>query len=417
MISKEDERPALKGVGPISQLVTMRGLASSGKLKDSDLEIISQGAIIMEADLIVDMGDFEEMRTKYESAEFHLINEPAVCLPGLIDVHTHICWGGSRAADYSARIAGKSYLDIARGGGGINVSVKGTRQASVEELRDGLVERAMRHLNEGVTSCEVKSGYGLNLESELKVLSLINDVDSAIPIDLIPTVLSAHIKPFDFKGSHRDYLQFVLDEILSEVKNQKLSKRVDIFIDEGAFNLEDGEFFLSSLKDSGFDITVHADQFTPGSSRLAVKYGAMSADHLESIGEDDLDLLAGSDTSAVALPGCSLGLGMNYPPARRLLDKGASLVISTDWNPGSAPMGDLLLQASLLSAAEKLSTAETFAAITSRAAKALNLHDRGILEPHMKADFILFSSDDYRNILYNQGKLKPSSIWKNGIKV
>ena len=275
----------------------------------------------------------------------------------------------------------------------------------------------MRHLAEGVTSCEVKSGYGLDKDSELKILSVINEVNDQIPIDLIPTVLSAHIKPFDFKGSHREYLEYVLKEILPDVKQHKLAQRVDIFIDEGAFSLEDGEFFLKKVKEMDFDITVHSDQFTPGSSRLAVKYGALSADHLESISEEDVNRLVQSETAAVALPGCSLGLGMNYAPARKLLDKGASLVISTDWNPGSAPMGDLLVQASLLSAAEKLSTAETFSAITFRAAKALNLSDRGKLIKGNKADFILFPTSDYRDILYNQGKLKPYSVWKNGKKV
>ena len=189
---------------------------------------------------------------------------------------------------------------------------------------------------------------------------------------------------------------------------------MDIFIDKGAFSLEDGEYFLKEAKELGFKLTVHSDQFTPGSSRLAVKYGALSADHLESIRDDDMELLAWSETAAVALPGCSAGLGMNYAPARKLLDKGASLVISTDWNPGSAPMGDLLLQASLLSAAEKLSTAETFSAITFRAAKALNLNDRGKLKEGQKADFILFPASDYREILYNQGKMKPFLVWKSG---
>ncbi len=408
---------ALKGAGPFSQILTMDGIAVSGTVKDSELNIIYDGAIVFDHDKIVEIGTFSFIKKKYPHILFTEIKEPSVCLPGLIDVHTHICWGGSRAADYASRIAGKTYLEIAEEGGGINVSVKGTRNASSEVLKRDLTKRALRHLKEGVTTCEVKSGYGLNKESELKILSVINETDKEIPIDLIPTVLSAHIKPYDFQGTHSEYLQYVLDEILPVVKDRNLSNRADIFIDKGAFSLKDGEYFIKKAKGMGFSLTVHSDQFSPGSSALAVKYGALSADHLESISSKDIELLASSDTAAVALPGCSAGLGINYPPARKLLDSGASLVISTDWNPGSAPMGDLLLQASILSASEKLSTAETLSAITFRAAEALKLKDRGILKKGNKADFILFPTSDYRDILYNQGKMKPFAVFKNGENV
>jgi len=407
----------LKGVGPISQVLTMDSMPLSGPIDDSQLQIITKGGLIFADGQIIEVGNYDFLRQKYSQVEFTAFDEPLVCLPGFIDVHTHICWGGTRSADYASRISGKTYLEIAKEGGGISVSVEGTRNSTHDELAAGLRERAIRHLNEGVTTCEVKSGYGLNKDSEIRILNVINDVNREIAIDLIPTALSAHIKPADFAGSHRDYLDYVLDEILPVVKEKQLSDRVDIFIDEGAFSLEDGEYFLKKAKIMGFEITVHSDQFTSGSSRLAVLYGALSADHLESISEDDIKLLSESKTSAVALPGCSLGLGMRFTPARKLLDKGASLVISTDWNPGSAPMGDLLLQASILSASEKLSTAETFSAITFRAAHALNLKDRGKLIKGQKADFLFFKASDYRDILYNQGKLKPFSVWKNGIEV
>ncbi len=405
---------ALKGAGPFSQLLTMDGIDDSGSVSDSELNVIEDGAIVFNDLGIVEIGTYPDLRQKYSKVDFTEIVEPSVCLPGLIDVHTHICWGGSRAADYASRISGKTYLEIGEEGGGINVSVKGTRNASKKLLKKDLKERAIRHLTEGVTTCEVKSGYGLNLESELKILTAIKEVGMEIPLDLIPTALSAHIKPFDFDGTDKEYLKYVIDEILPIVKEQNLANRVDIFIDKGAFSLEDGEDFIIRVKDMGFSLTIHSDQFSPGSSRLAVKYKALSADHLESISDSDMDYLAQSETAAVALPGCSVGLGIEYAPARKLLDKGASLVISTDWNPGSAPMGDLLLQASLLSAAEKLTTAETLSAITFRAAKALNLSDRGKLKKGFIADFILFPTADYRDILYNQGKMKPFSVWKNG---
>ena len=173
--------------------------------------------------------------------------------------------------------------------------------------------------------------------------------------------------------------------------------------------------YLSDAKKLGFDITIHADQFTTGGSELAVKLGALSADHLEASTEREIDMLAQSDVVSVALPGASLGLGMQFTPARKLLDAGASLAISTDWNPGSAPMGDLLVQASLLGIYEKLSSAELLAGITFRAAKALGLSDRGRLSVGFQADMIAFPVKDYRDVFYNQGRVKPSMVWKKGI--
>ncbi|MBN2656504.1 MAG: imidazolonepropionase [Spirochaetales bacterium] len=404
-------------VGPFSQLLTMEGLPLKGALSDSLMKVITGGALLLDGEMIAGAGSFEELRQKYPDAELREIEGDSVCMPGMIDVHTHICWGGSRAGDYASRIAGKTYLEIAGEGGGINVSVRGTREASPGELLEGLRQRALRHLREGVTTCEVKSGYGLDRESELKILRVINQADQELPIDLIPTALCAHIRPFDFEGTERQYLDHVLEEILPAIKDEKLAGRADIFIDQGAFTKEDGAYFLGKASDLGFRLTVHADQFTPGTSGLAVRAGALSADHLENISEEDIDFLAASSTVAVALPGCSVGLGMKYAPARKLLDRGASVAISTDWNPGSAPMGDLLMQAALISAAEKLSSAETFAAVTFRAAAALDLKDRGFLKKNMLADFILFPTGDFREILYNQGKLKPSRLWKKGMEV
>jgi imidazolonepropionase len=185
---------------------------------------------------------------------------------------------------------------------------------------------------------------------------------------------------------------------------------VDIFVEEGAFTVENALIYLNNAKKMSFDLTVHADQFSTGGSEVAVKMGAVSADHLEASTEYKIKLLADSNTVAVALPGASLGLGMPYTPARKLLDAGACLAIASDWNPGSAPMGDLLLQAAVIGASEKLSTAETFAALTYRAAKALNLHDRGILAPGKRAHLQVYPCSDYREILYNQGSLKPNQV-------
>ena len=217
--------------------------------------------------------------------------------------------------------------------------------------------------------------------------------------------------PKDFSGTQAEYLSYVFHDLLPVIKHENLTNRVDIFIEESAFNAENASVYLNRAKQMGFDITIHADQFSTGGSVVAVKLGAVSADHLEASKDAEIKMLANSDTVAVVLPGASLGLGMAYAPARKLLDAGACLAIASDWNPGSAPMGDLLMQAAVISAAEKLNTAEVFAGLTYRAAKALNLNNRGILAPGMLADMQAYPCADYREILYYQGKMKPVKVW------
>jgi imidazolonepropionase len=198
---------------------------------------------------------------------------------------------------------------------------------------------------------------------------------------------------------------------------QGLAKRVDVFVEDTAFTEKEALDYLLAAKEMGFEATVHADQFSTGGSKVAAEAGAVSADHLEASGEEEINLLKEAGVVATVLPGASLGLGMKFAPARTMLDSGLCLAIATDWNPGSAPMGDLLLQAALLGAAEKLTTAETLAAITTRAANALHLFDRGVLAKGFIADMVAFQIDNYNEILYAQGKLKPTLIWKKGKRV
>ena len=401
----------MKLTGPFSQIITMQGLPPKGALADDLLYCIPNGGVLWENGFVVSVGDFNELRRSYPQAEADEINRAAVLLPGFIDCHTHICFGGTRNNDYALRIAGSSYLDIARSGGGIWSSVMQTRSAPREELTEGLLHRIARHASEGVTTIEIKSGYGLNPDQELKMLRAIQAAAARTPVTLVPTCLAAHTKPRDFEGSNTAYLHYLQEALLPAVKLEGLARRVDIFIEETAFSAAEAMPYLQACRQMGFDITIHADQFTASGSEVAVQTGAVSADHLEASGDLEIQLLAASSTVAVALPGASMGLGMQYAPARRLLDAGASLAISTDWNPGSAPMGDLLLQAAVLGAAEKLTTTETLAAITVRAAAALRLQDRGVLAAGMRAQMQAYPTADYRDILYYQGKMKPYRVW------
>ena len=348
--------------------------------------------------------------------EVERIEGDAVLLPGLIDSHTHICFGGSRAGDYALRVSGKTYQEILKSGGGIHDSVRKTRAASQEELRRLVIRRANRHLGEGVTTIEVKSGYGLSVDEELKMLRAIKSANAETKSELISTCLAAHVCPKEF-DTPETYLEVVVDELFPKLKEEGLTKRIDAFIEDGAFDEKISLDYLQKAKAAGFEITVHADQFSSGGSEVAVKVGAASADHLEASSEADVKLLANSDTVATVLPGASLGLGMHYSPARKLLDAGCCLAIATDWNPGSAPMGDLLIQTALIGAAEKLSIPECIAGITYRSAKALNLTDRGRIAKGQLADFAIFPVNDHRELFYQQGKIKPVKVYKSGMFV
>ncbi|AYL97398.1 imidazolonepropionase [Mucilaginibacter celer] len=400
-----------KLIGPFAQILPLTGLPLKGAIKDEQLQIIQNGGILTEDGIILAVDDFEKLRKNYPSAQIEEITGDHVLLPGFVDCHTHICFAGSRAKDYAMRNAGKSYLEIAASGGGIWDSVTQTRAATEAELSSLLLQRINRHLTEGVTTIEVKSGYGLSVNEELKQLKAINQAANKTHAHIIPTCLAAHIKPKDFDGNESEYLKHLLTDLLPKIKQQDLAARVDIFIEQSAFNTSDALFYLSRAKQMGFEVTVHADQFTTGGSEVAVKARATSADHLEASGDYEIKLLANSDTVAVTLPGASLGLGMDYAPARKLLNAGACLAIASDWNPGSAPMGDLLMQSSVMAAAEKLSTAEVFAGLTYRAAQALKLNDRGTLTKGKLADMQAYPCKDYREILYHQGKLKPNKVY------
>lgn len=404
-------------IGPFAQILPMTGLSLKGTLQDEQLTVINKGGIVVENGEIVAVADYKSLLQKYPDSEIAFLDTPLVLLPGFIDCHTHICYDGTRSRDYAMRIAGKSYLEIARAGGGIWDSVTKTRVADIVTLTENTVARANRHLKEGVTTIEVKSGYGLNLESELKMLRAIQQAGMHTPATLISTCLAAHMKPRDYAGSEEDYLQWILTELLPVLQQEQLSNRVDIFIEETAFSAKAAANFLQQAMQQGFAATVHADQFSAGGAEVAVNAHALSADHLEASSEKEIALLAKSDTVAVVLPGASLGLGMQYAPARKLLNAGACVAIASDWNPGSAPMGDLLIQAAVMSAAEKLSTAEVLAALTLRAAPALQLKDAGQLIAGYAADLQAYPATDYRDILYYQGKMKPAMVWKKGVLV
>lgn len=403
-------------IGPLSQVIPMTGIPIKGPVSDSQLQVIEDAGILCADGLVKSIDNYKKLASEVKGLDVQFIQLEGnhSCLPGFVDAHTHICFGGSRARDYAMRNAGKTYLEIAEEGGGIWDTVQQTRKATQKELVKGILKRAKQHLKNGVTTIEVKSGYGLSVEEELKMLKAIKEADDQYPLDFISTCLAAHMFPRDFKGNSAEYLSEISEQLFPILKKDKLANRVDAFIEKGAFNEAEITPYLSKAVEMGFDITIHADQFSVGGSDVAVKFNAVSADHLEASTSHEIELLAKSNVIATALPGASLGLGCDFTPARKMLDAGGALAIASDHNPGSAPMGDLLTQAAILGTMQKLTNAEVLAGITYRAAAALNLNDRGKLKPGYLADFSLFHTADFNEVLYNQGSFKPCMVFKKG---
>jgi imidazolonepropionase len=410
--------PSRQLIGPFTQILTMNHLPTAGPIANNQLEIVSGGGIVVGHGMILEIGEFKKLAKQTPSLPVIIqeLKEDFVLMPGLIDAHTHICHAGSRASDYAMRLAGRSYLEIAEQGGGIMDTVRRTREASRSELADILEIRCDDLISRGITTAEVKSGYGLTVRDELKMLEAIQSVNARHSLDLVATALPAHICPPEFKDP-MVYIRHMIKELLPEVRRLNLSRRADIYIDLGAFDAEHGAVYLREAKNLGFTVTVHADQFSIGGSRLAAVSKAVSADHLEASGAPEFALLAENGVIGTILPGASLGLGTPFAPARNMIDAGMTVAIASDWNPGSAPMGDLLIQACLLGAFEKLSMAEILAGLTINAARALECPDRGVLDTGKTADMIAFPCQDYREIIYRQGALKPVYVWKKGRQV
>ncbi len=410
-------------IGPFAQALTLRALPPRGPLRDDALEVIEGAGVVVGGGRIRAIGRWSDLaaRAGGEGWVVERVEEqpaladagPLTLTPGLIDAHTHLCFAGDRARDYADRLNGLSYQEIAARGGGIKDTMRATRGASDEALRDQNLARLRAHLARGVTSVEVKSGYGLSVPQELRQLRVIRELTRHTPQRLIPTCLAAHVVPPE-ATTPSDYLSECLRDLLPRALSEGLTRRVDAFIEPKAFPADLARPYLSAARALGFDITLHADQFESGGARLAAELGARSADHLEVSTRADLEALSAAGVVAVALPGASLGLGCAYAPARLALDLGCSLAIASDWNPGSAPMGDLLLQASVLGAAQRLSGAEVWAGLTTRAARALALEGVGALEEGWAADLIAYPARDYREALYYQGALRPAAVWCGG---
>lgn len=376
--------------------------------------VLTDHSILIEEDVIIDIIPNSSAANRIFDSEIDLGGK--IILPGLIDCHTHTAFAGSRANEFRMKLNGTSYETIAKAGGGIISTVKAVRESSFEELVRIVSPRISYYISRGITTLEVKSGYGLNYENEIKLLHLINYLDEIFPIDIVPTFLGAHTYPIESRNDHRKYIDELIRRMLPHIAKNKLAVFCDGFCESTAFSSGEIKEIFTAAKSLGFGLKIHTEQFNRiGGLTTAVDFDAVSVDHLEVISDADINVLAESESTAVLLPGVSFFLNCQYAPARKLIEKNAIVALATDYNPGSSHINDLHLVMSLAAMKMKMTIEETISAVTINAAKALNLNsDRGSMEINKKADFSIFDTCEYSDIIYNVGKNLNTMTIKNG---
>ncbi len=404
-----------------AQLVTVAGPARP-RVGDelSDLAIITDGGMLIRDGVIVATGASNEIAAQLPNDIDVVDARGRVVLPGFVDAHAHPVFGGNRVDEFEMRARGATYEEIAASGGGIRSTVRKTRAASEGELLAQAQKRAGQALSCGTTTMEAKSGYGLSLEEELKILRVIRQLNETTPIEFVPTFLGAHAIPDEFKSAPEQYVALVIHEMLPAVAEEKLAESCDIFCERGYFDLADSEKILTAAKEHGLRIRMHVDQLTnSGGAFLAARLRAATADHLEQTNAVEITALAEAGVQPVLLPGSVYALGLTrYPKARAMIDAGLAVVLATDFNPGSSPTPSIPMVLSLAVTQMKMTPAEGITAATINAAYSLNRGDRiGSLEAGKAANFSIFDCADYREIAYWFGIPQVESVYVRGERV
>lgn len=406
-----------------SQVLTLTGTPQRG-VELGQLNILTDGAVLVRGDTIVAVGGSDELRTAYPDEET-LDAGNHVVMPGFVDPHTHLIWAGDRAAEFEMRLQGKTYMEIMAAGGGIVSTVKATRQASLEELMAQAARRMDPMFQYGTTTAEAKTGYGLEVGSELNQLEAILRLGDEGPMELVPTFLGAHAVPVEFRGRTDEYTDVVVNEMLPAVRQWWLSRApalplpyVDVFCETGAFDLEQSRRILAAAQALGFPLKIHADEFDNlGGAALAAELGAVSADHLVKTSQADIRALAASDTVAVALPCTPFGLAdPQYTPAQEILKAGGLLAIASDMNPGTAWCESMQFVIALACRYLRLTPAQAIAAATINAAAAIGRSGLiGSIAVGKQADLLILSISDYRQLGYRFGGNLVHQVIKKGL--
>lgn len=374
------------------------------------LAVLEKASVVLDGPRIAWLGPSDQLPPL--PAQVDRIDATGKCvLPGLVDSHTHLLFAGSRTDEFEQRLTGRTYQELADRGGGIQATVRCVRQASKEELKQLARRRLQAFLRFGVTTIEVKSGYGLNLTDELKCLEAVAELNAEGPLELVPTFLGAHAVPAEYRERREDYFHLLEAEMLPEVARRGLAEFCDVFCETGVFSVAESERLLMRARDLGLRLKLHADELSPlGGAELAARLAATSADHLLCITEAGIDALAASETIATLLPGTAFFLGVDYAPARRLIERGVAVALASDCNPGTCPTENLPLIGTMACTQMRMLPAEVVAALTLNAAAALGRAERlGSLEIGKQADLVIYNVADYRHIFYEFG---GSHVWR-----
>ena len=392
----------------ISQLITLRGGSGPRRGRElGELNIVEDAAVLCAGGKIVSVGTRREaVRDAWLRSQKKKVREidcgGGVVLPGFVDSHTHPVFAAPRLVDFEKRLAGATYEEIAVAGGGIGSSLTATRKAPRETLTEVVLSALREMAAQGTTTVEMKSGYALDVTGELKSLDTLKAAAARWPGTVVPTLLGAHIVPSEFKYRREQYVRVVCDEMIPAAAKRNLARFVDVFIEHGAFVIEEARQVFSAARTHGLGMRAHLCQLTSAKVGPLMEFDPASFDHMDHVSDDELPLLAKSNTVATLLPGAVYFLGFTrYPPARKLIDAGVAVALATDYNPGTSPTTNMQMVLSLACTQMKMSPAEAIAATTINGAHALRMSERkGSIEPGKDADFAVFAVSDYREICY-----------------
>jgi imidazolonepropionase len=407
-----------------TQLATLAGKGKGPRSQEamSELGLIEDGSLWIENGIIQAVGTTNDLEKRYAEklhtadvveASNHLVT------PGLVDPHTHVVYGGSREREFEMRLEGATYMNIMNAGGGIHATTRMTREAIEEELLEQTMSRLDSFLAHGVTMVESKSGYGMNLETELKQLRVMKELQQKHVIDLVPTFMGAHAVPPEFKGKEDEFVDYLIDKMLPIVAEENLAEFNDVFCEKGVFTPEQSKRILEAGKEYGLVPKIHADEIEPyGGAELAAKVGAVSAEHLLKASDEGIHAMAKAGTIACLLPATALYLREEVAAGRKMIDAGVPVAISTDCNPGSSPTTSMPLVMNLACILMRLTPAEALTAATYNAACAINRQEQvGSLEVGKQADIVLWDVKNYQELQYLFGVNHVKAVWKKGIKV
>lgn len=382
-----------------------------------EIRVIRDGAVVVRGGKIAAVGTTREIREKFDLSRFHVVNAAGKSVvPGFVDSHTHFLFGGYREDEFLMRLAGRGYLEIMEQGGGIVGTVRSTRGLSEDEMVALGKRRLDDMVQNGVTTAEGKSGYGLDLETELRMLRAYRRLDAEHPVDVVGTFLGAHAVPDEYAGRSGDYIRFMIDEVLPAVRQQKLAQFCDVFCEKGVFSVAESEQLLTAALGMGFEGKIHADEMEPlGGAELACRVGCVSADHLLSASADGIARLAKADTVATLLPATAFCLNKPYADARGMIDAGCAVALASDFNPGSCFASSIPLLLALGCIQMHMTVEEALTALTLNGAAAVSrASETGSIEVGKRADFLILRYPSYKFLVYNTASNIVERVFKNG---